>query len=101
MTEILSAGGDAIGVEDRVDVAESLEQGPQLLDVAHLGRVPVARHLAGNRAAVLYDVGAVLGEGPGHVLEQARAIPGLQRDRDAERARGRVGVVPATLGSAP
>src|SRR5262249_49634169 len=50
--------------------------------------------------AVLDDVAPELGEGASDVLEQARAVPGLQRDRDPERARGRVVGVPADRGEA-
>src|SRR6478752_10847404 len=76
-----AARRDAIRVEDGVDVAERRQQAAQLFHVPHLDRVPVAGHLVGDVAAVLDDVRAVLGEGAGDVLEQARAIPRLERDR--------------------
>ena len=57
------------------------------LDVADLGRVPVLRELILDAAAVGDDVRAVLGERPGDVLEQARAVPRVDRDLDAEALR--------------
>src|SRR5439155_16207226 len=49
-----------------------------------LGDVPVPGHLVFDGAAVGDDVRAVLGERPGNVLEQARAVPGVDGDLDAE-----------------
>src|SRR5437870_701022 len=80
----LLRGSDAVGVEDRVDVPQGGQERPQLLDVADLRRVPVLGELILGRAAVGDDVGAVLGERPGHVLEQARPVPRVDRDLNAE-----------------
>src|SRR5712691_11294947 len=78
----LLARGYAVRVEDRVDVTQRREQGSQGLHVADLGRVPVLRELILGRAAVGDDVGTVLGEGTGDVLEQPGAIPRVDRDLD-------------------
>src|SRR2546427_8542146 len=83
----MSAGRDAVRVEDSFDIAQRRQQAPELLDVADLRDVPVPRHLILDAAAVRNDVGAVLGEGPRHVLEQARAVPRLDGDLDAEALR--------------
>src|SRR5207244_8952489 len=44
-------------------------------------------HLVLDAAAVGHDVRSVLGERPGDVLEEARAIPGFDRNLDAEALR--------------
>src|SRR5437763_9645060 len=80
-------GGDAVGVEDRVDVAERIEQRSQRVHVPDLRDVPVLRELILDDAAVRDDVRAVLGEGPGDVLEQPRAVPRVDGDLDAEALR--------------
>ena len=80
-------GRDAVRVEDRVDVAQRGQQRAQRLHVADLGHVPVLRELVLDVAAVLDDVRAVLGERAGDVLEQARPVPGVDRDLDAEALR--------------
>src|SRR5205823_9362794 len=77
----------AIGVDDSVDVAEGVQERAQRLDVASLGLVPVLRQLILDGAAVGDDVRAMLGERPGDVLEEARAIPRVDRDLDAEALR--------------
>ena len=71
----------------RLDVAERVQERAERLDVPDLGDVPVLRHLVLDVAAVLDDVGAVLGERPRDVLEQARAVPRHDRDLDAEALR--------------
>src|SRR5436190_23294783 len=62
-----SGRGDAIGVEDRVDVAKRGQEASERLHVTDLGHVPVLRQLVFDMAAVLDDVRAVLCEGPRHV----------------------------------
>src|SRR5262245_34865733 len=62
-----SGRSDAIRVEDRVDIAERGQEAAERLHVSDLGHVPVLRELVFYVAAVLDDVGAVLGEGTGHV----------------------------------
>src|SRR5215212_4965207 len=78
---------DAVGVEDRVDVAQRREQAPQRFHVAHFRDVPVLRELVLDVAAVLDDVRAVLGERPRDVLEQPRAVPRVDRDLHPEALR--------------
>src|SRR4051812_18954316 len=84
-----SARRNAAGVEDRLDVPQRRQQRTQRLDVADLDRVPVLRELILDGASVADDVGAVFGERPRDVLEEARAIPRVERELHAERRRRR------------
>src|SRR4029078_8782905 len=79
------ARGHAVGIEHRLDVAQSREHALQLLHVADLGDVPVLGHLILRDAAVLDDVAAVLGKVAADVLQQPRAAPAVYRDLHAER----------------
>src|SRR4051812_23472250 len=83
---------DAVGVENGVQMAQRVEQAAERTDVPDLGRVPVLRQLILDVPAVFDDVGAVLGERPGDVLEQARAVPRVDGDLHAEALCG--GAVP-------
>ena len=53
-------------------------------EIADLGDVPVPGHLILDGAAVGDDVGTVLRERPGDVLEQAWPVPGVDGDLDPE-----------------
>src|SRR3954449_2273783 len=76
---------DAVGVEDRVDVAQARDRRVQRLGVRDLEYEAVAHHLVVDQAAGLEDVHALLGEGPREVLEQAVAVPRVHVQLDLER----------------
>src|SRR6185503_3255928 len=82
-----SRGRDAVGVEDALEIPQCGQQRAEGLHVADLGRVPVLRELILDDAAVADDVRAVLGERPRNVLEQPRAIPGVDRELHTEALR--------------
>ena len=64
-----------VRVEDRLEIAQRAQERAQRLHVADLHDVPVLRHLVVHVTGVLDDVGAVLGERPRNVLQEARPVP--------------------------
>ncbi len=86
-TALAARGVTRFASKIALDVLERRQQAPERLHVAQLDDVPVARHPVLHHAAVLDDVRAELREGARDVLEQARAVPGRDRDLDAERLR--------------
>ena len=83
--------GDPVGVEDAVDLADGLEDGAEVLGVAHLEGEPALGHaVAGGAQAGREDVHVLVGEHHGDVGEQPGAVERLHHDLDQEgRLRGR------------
>src|ERR1700712_3387082 len=79
------AGGDAVGVEDALDVADARDGLLEALGVGDLDDELVLHHRRVDDAARLDDVEAGLGERPREVLEQPVAIPRVDLQLDAER----------------
>src|SRR5437588_6156171 len=78
------ARGDAVGVEDRVDVAQAVDGLIERARVADLDYKAVLDHRVADGATRFEDVDAGLGERPRHVLEQAVTVPAVDLDLDAE-----------------
>src|SRR5204862_6308843 len=88
----------AVGVEYRVEVPQADHAVAELVGVADLDHEPVADHRVLGRAASLEDVRPGLGEGAGQVLEEARAVVGV--DLELDPVGGDVVAVPGDLGEA-
>ena len=82
--ELPRAGGDAVGVEHRVDVAQARDGALERRRVGDLDDEAVLHHRAADDAARLDDVDAVLGQGAREVLEQPVAVPRVDLELDAE-----------------
>ena len=75
----------AVGVEDAVDLADGLEDGAEVLGVAHLEGEPALRDaVAVGGQARGQDVHVLVGEHHGDVGEQPRTVQGLHHDLHQE-----------------